>query len=45
VGQKLKNYRKIKKLIEYSEVKNVSDTSFEDGFGKGELAKALKIAK
>ncbi len=39
--QKLKNYRKIKKLIEYSEVKNVSNTSFEDG----ELAKARKIAR
>lgn len=35
----------LRSLMEYSEVKNVSDTSFEDGFGKGELAKALKIAK
>ena len=31
----------LKSLVEYSEVQNVSDTSFSDG----ELAKAIKIAK
>jgi hypothetical protein len=41
----LKNCRKVKSLVEYSEVQNVSDTSFGDGFEKGELAKAIKIAK
>lgn len=35
----------LKSLMEYSEVKNVSDAAFGDGFEKGELAKALKIAK
>jgi predicted transposase/invertase (TIGR01784 family) len=35
----------LKSLVEYSEVQNVNDTAFGDGFEKGELAKALKIAK
>jgi hypothetical protein len=39
VWQKLKNCKK--HLLEYSEVKNVSDTAFEEG----ELSKAKKIAK
>lgn len=39
----------LKSLMEYSEVKNVSDTSFGEGMAKGiekgELAKAIKIAQ
>jgi predicted transposase/invertase (TIGR01784 family) len=35
----------LRSLIEYSEVKNVSDTSFEDGFGKGELKGKMEEKK
>jgi hypothetical protein len=45
VRQKLKSCRKVKSLVEYSEVQNVSDTSFNDGKIEGELSKALEITK
>lgn len=34
-----------KSLIQYWDVKNVTDTAFKDDIKKGELVKAVKIAK